>query len=180
MKYPKLDNRIAETYVAGSNSTNKNAMYDSYIRAFRWASDRIASNPNGGVIGFITNGGWIEGNAAAGMRQALVDEFDSIYVLDLRGDQRTQGELSRKEGGKIFGSGSRAKVCMTFLVKHGLTPTPSPKERDFMSGLEGEVSPCAAISQAKYAATPSASPHTPASLTAKVYPKSRTIEKEGL
>ncbi len=129
-------------------------MYDSYIRAFRWASDRIASNPNGGVIGFITNGGWIEGNAASGMRQALADEFDSIYVLDLRGDQRTQGELSRKEGGKIFGSGSRAKVCMTFLVKR---PHPQPLSINGEgSFVEGEVSPCAAISQAKYAATPSA------------------------
>ncbi len=124
LKYEKLDSRIEQTYVAGSNSTNKNAMYDSYIRAFRWASDRIEQNPNGGIIGFITNGGWIEGNAAAGMRQALVKEFDSIYVLDLRGDQRTQGELSRKEGGKIFGSGSRAKVCMTFLVKHNVGNTP--------------------------------------------------------
>lgn len=149
LKYPNLDARIAETYVAGSNVTNKNAMYDSYIRAFRWATDRI-DDAHGGIVAFITNGGWIEGNAAAGMRRALANEFDVIYVLDLRGDQRTQGEMSRKEGGKIFGSGSRAKVCMTFLVKHG----------------EGEVSPCAAISQAKYAATPSTSPHTPASLTA--------------
>lgn len=138
LKYPNLDARIAETYVAGSNVTNKNAMYDSYIRAFRWATDRI-DDAHGGIVAFITNGGWIEGNAAAGMRRALANEFDVIYVLDLRGDQRTQGEMSRKEGGKIFGSGSRAKVCMTFLVKHG----------------EGEVSPCAAISQAKYAATPS-------------------------
>ena len=153
LKYPNLDARIAETYVAGSNVTNKNAMYDSYIRAFRWASDRIASNPNGGVIGFITNGGWIEGNAAAGMRQALADEFDSIYVLDLRGDARTQGELRKQEGGNVFESGSRAKVCMTFLVKR---PHPQPLS---ING-EGEVSPCAAISQAKYAATPSTSPHT--------------------
>ena len=146
LKYPKLDARIAETYVAGSTATNKNAMYDSYIRAFRWASDRI-DDEHGGVVGFVTNGGWIEGNAAAGMRQALANEFDSIYVLDLRGDARTQGELRKQEGGNVFESGSRAKVCMTFLVKHG----------------EGEVSPCAAISQAKYAATPSTSPHTPAS-----------------
>ncbi len=117
LKYPKLDKRIAETYAAGSTATNKNAMYDSYIRAFRWAADRI-SNERGGIIGFVTNGGWIEGNAAAGMRKSLCNEFDSIHVFDLRGDQRTQGEMSRKEGGKIFGSGSRAKVCMTFLVKH--------------------------------------------------------------
>lgn len=122
LKYPNLDARIAETYVAGSNVTNKNAMYDSYIRAFRWATDRI-DDAHGGIVAFITNGGWIEGNAAAGMRRALANEFDSIYVLDLRGDARTQGELRKQEGGNVFESGSRAKVCMTFLVKR---PHPQP------------------------------------------------------
>ena len=157
LKYDKLDKRIAETYVNTSMSANRNAVYDSYIRAFRWASDRLFRNPNGGMIGFITNGSWLEGNSTNGMRKALADEFDSIYVLDLRGDQRTQGELSRKEGGKIFGSGSRAKVCMTFLVKR---PHPQPLSiNGEESFVEGEVSPCAAISQAKYAATTSAGLH---------------------
>ncbi len=149
LKYPKLDNRISETYVAGSTSTLKNSLYDSYIRAFRWASDRIASNPNGGVIGFITNGKWLDANTMAGFRKSLCDEFDSIYVLDLQGGTRGKDkEGCAKAGGNVFNI--LVGVCMTFLVKHG----------------EGEVSPCAAISQAKYAATPSTSPHTPASLTA--------------
>ncbi len=116
LKYPELDRRIEETYVANSNASRLGSLYDSYIRAFRWASDRLRRDKQGGVIGFITNGGWLDGNAAAGFRKCLQKEFTSVYVFHLRGDQRTSGELSRKEGGKIFGSGSRAPVVITILV----------------------------------------------------------------
>ena len=115
--YPHLEKRLSDTYVAGTKVTNKNALYDSYIKAFRWASDRIDAQ-QGGVIGFVTNGGWLDGNAMDGMRKCLEKEFSAIYVFNLRGNQRTQGELSRKEGGKIFGSGSRSPICITILVKN--------------------------------------------------------------
>lgn len=115
--YPQLEKRVADTYAAGTTAANKNALYDSYVKAFRWASDRIDPN-NGGVIGFVTNGGWLDGNAFDGFRKCLGKEFSSIYVFDLRGNQRTSGELSRKEGGKIFGSGSRAKIVITILIKN--------------------------------------------------------------
>ena len=113
--YPKLDADIRNTYAARSTATNKNSLYDSYIRAIRWASDRIG---NAGVIGFVTNAGWLEANTADGLRKCLADEFSSIYVFHLRGNQRTAGELSRKEGGKIFGSGSRAPIAISLLVKN--------------------------------------------------------------
>ena len=113
--YPYLDGRIRETYAESSTATNKNALYDSYIRAIRWASDRIG---NSGVIGFVTNAGFTEANTADGLRQCLAEEFSSIYVFHLRGNQRTSGELSRKEGGKIFGSGSRAPIAISLLVKN--------------------------------------------------------------
>ena len=137
LKYPNLDARIAETYIAGSKATLKNSLYDSYIRAFRWATDRI-DDANGGIVAFITNGGWIEGNAAAGMRRAFANEFDGIYVLDLRGDARTQGELRKQEGGNVFESGSRAKVCMTFLVKrpHPRPVAPSPNINARSAGVD--------------------------------------------
>ncbi len=115
-KYPKLEKRIEETYVAESNATNKNSMYDSYIKAFRWASDRLDSQ--GGIIAFVSNSGWLDGNAATGFRKSLEKEFSSIYIFNLRGNQRTKGELSRKEGGKIFGSGSRTPIAITLLVKN--------------------------------------------------------------
>lgn len=113
--YPHLDKRIRETYAAQSDATNKNALYDSYIRAIRWASDRIGDS---GIIGFVTNAGFIEANTADGLRKTLADEFSSLYVFHLRGNQRTSGELSRKEGGKIFGSGSRAPIAITLLLKN--------------------------------------------------------------
>lgn len=113
--YPSLDERIRTTYAARSDANNKNALYDSYIRSMRWASDRIG---NAGIIGFVTNAGFVEANTADGLRKCLVDEFSSLYVFHLRGNQRTSGETSRKEGGKIFGSGSRAPIAISLLVKN--------------------------------------------------------------
>lgn len=115
LAYPTLDDKIRATYAERSKATLKNALYDSYIRAFRWASDRIG---NRGVVSFVTNGGWLEGGSMDGFRKSLVDEFSSIYVFNLRGNQYTQGEQSRREGGKIFGSGSRAAIVITMLVKN--------------------------------------------------------------
>ena len=115
-KYPHLDSRIADTYAQASNSTNKNSLYDSYIKAFRWASDRLDPQ-TGGIIAFVSNGAWIDGNASSGFRKCLEDEFYTLYVFNLRGNQRTSGDLSRREGGKIFGSGSRTPIAITILVK---------------------------------------------------------------
>jgi predicted helicase len=70
------------------------------------------------VIGFVTNAGFLDANTADGLRKYLADEFSSIYVFHLRGNQRTSGELSRREGGKIFGSGSRAPIAISILVKN--------------------------------------------------------------
>lgn len=114
VKYPTLDARIAETFAARTEATLLKSLYDSYLRAIRWASDRIGDD---GVIGFVTNGGWIESNTAAGVRKTLAEEFSSIYVFNLRGNQRTAGEQSRREGGKVFGSGSRNTVAVFLLVK---------------------------------------------------------------
>lgn len=118
MKYARLDERIEGTYARYSTASLGKALYDSYVKAFRWASDRISRNENGGIVAFISNGAWLDGNALDGMRYCFEHEFDSIYVLNLRGNQRTSGELSRKEGGKIFGSGSRTPIAITFLVKN--------------------------------------------------------------
>lgn len=118
LSYPALDNRIAKSYAANTNATNKNSLYDSYIKAFRWASDRIAQMKEGGIVAFISNGSWIDGNAQDGMRQCLQDEFTSVYVLNLRGNARTSGELRRKEGDGVFGIGSRTPIAITILVKN--------------------------------------------------------------
>ena len=115
VSYPSLDKRIEESYVARSEAILSKGMYDSYIRAIRWASDRVG---DAGIIGFVTNAGFLEANTADGLRKCLADEFSSLYVFHLRGNQRTSGEISRKEGGKIFGSGSRAPIAISILVKN--------------------------------------------------------------
>ena len=115
--YPNLDAAIARTYAARSTATLKSSLYDSYIRAVRWASDRIVNAEHGGVVAYVTNGGYIDGKAADGLRLTLADEFHHVYIYNLRGNQRTAGEQSRKEGGKIFDSGSRATVAIMLLVK---------------------------------------------------------------
>ena len=122
LSYPYVDARIKDTYSRRTNATLINSLYDSYIRAFRWASDRIAES---GIVAFVTNGGFLRSNAAAGVRAYMHEEFTDVWCFDLRGNQRTQGETSRREGGKIFGSGSRAPVAITILVKN-----PAKKEHE--------------------------------------------------
>ena len=93
----------------------KNSLYDTYKMAIRWASDRIGEQ---GVIAFVTNGSWIDGNADSGIRACLVEEFSSVYVLNLRGNARTSGERRRSEGDNVFDQGSRAPVAITIFVKN--------------------------------------------------------------
>lgn len=115
--YPSLDDEIRRTYAERSTATLKNKLYDSYIRAIKWATLRIEQGAGRGVIAYVTNGGWLDSNVADGMRKTLADEFSAIHIYNLRGNQRTAGEQSRKEGGKVFGGGSRATVAITVLVK---------------------------------------------------------------
>ena len=114
LAYPRLDERIADTYAAQSSGTSKTKLYDSYFRALRWASDRIGER---GVIAFVSNSSFVDGNSTDGVRLSLQEEFSQIFIYDLKGNQRTSGERSRREGGKIFGSGSRTGVAITVLVK---------------------------------------------------------------
>ncbi len=113
--YPHLEGRIAETYATRSRANNKNSLYDSYVKAFRWASDRLGKQ-GGGIIAFVSNGGWLDGSAMDGMRKCLEEEFSSIYVFNLRGNCRTSGELRRREKDNVFGLGSRTPIAITILV----------------------------------------------------------------
>lgn len=115
--YPVLDQRIADTYVAGSTAGLSKGIYDSYIKAYRWATDRL-SPEDGGVIAFISNGTWIDGNSHDGFRASFEKEFDKIYVFNLRGNARTSGELRKREGDGIFGMGSRTPIAITLLVRY--------------------------------------------------------------
>ena len=121
VEYENLDRRIADTYARHSSAASKKSLYDSYVRAIRWGSDRLGE---AGVMAYVTNAGWVDGHSMDGLRKCLAEECSSLYVFHLRGNQRTQGERSRREGGKIFGAGSRAPVAITLFVKN-----PAAKER---------------------------------------------------
>ncbi|MBN8649263.1 MAG: DEAD/DEAH box helicase, partial [Caulobacterales bacterium] len=114
VKYETLDSKIQSTYARHSTG-NPRSLYDNYIRAFRWGSDRIG---NAGIMAYVSNAGWIDSKAADGLRKCLAEDFTSLYIFHLRGNQRTQGEQSRKEGGKIFGSGSRAPISINIFIKN--------------------------------------------------------------
>ena len=114
--YPKLDKRLADTYVAKSNAGLTRGLYDSYIKAFRWASDRLT---NQGVIGFVTNGGYLNSNSTDGLRAGLYEDFNHLYIFNLRGDALGLGEIRKKEGGNVFGAGTRTSVAISVLVKDG-------------------------------------------------------------
>lgn len=116
-KYKTLDQRVQDTYVKKSEATNNNSLYDHYIRAFRWASDRIGDS---GIVCFVSNGGWLTGASGAGVRRSFMEEFNSIYVYNLRGNARCSGEERRKEKDNVFGQGTRTTIAITMLVK---TPT---------------------------------------------------------
>ena len=115
LAYPKLDARIESTYAAQSTAGLKRNLYDSYIRAFRWATDRIGTR---GVVCFVSNGSFIDSGSADGLRKTLAEEFSAIWCLNLRGNARTSGEQRQKERGNVFGQGSRTPVAVTLLVKN--------------------------------------------------------------
>ncbi len=120
MSYPKIDERIQDTYLSKTRSINPGiglirTLYDSYIRSIRWASDRLGDS---GVIGFVTNASFIRSESAAGLRACIQEEFTDVWVFDLRGNARTQGEERKKEAGTVFGGGSRAPVAITILVRN--------------------------------------------------------------
>lgn len=116
IKYPKLDNNILNKYIKKSLKTDgKSKSYDSYIRAIRWGSDRIGKS---GVMAYVTNAGWIDGNAMDGMRKCLAEEYSSLYIFHLRGNARTSGELRRKEKDNVFGQGTRTPIAITLFVKN--------------------------------------------------------------
>ena len=115
--YPTLDGKIARSYIGESESKGlKNPLYDSYVRAIRWTSDRVQAG-DGGIVSFVTNSGFLDGKSFDGFRKVVAQEFHEIYIYDLRGNARTSGDSRQREGGGVFNQGSRAGVAVLLLVK---------------------------------------------------------------
>ncbi len=115
LSHPKLEKRVYEKY--GKNSTSRsvgNTTRDTLIQSIYMASELLKDK---GVLGFVVNGGFIDSKSADGFRKCVAKDFAHLYVLNLRGNARTSGETFKKEGGKIFDSGSRATIAIVFFVK---------------------------------------------------------------
>ena len=110
-KYPTMDARVAETYAKDSTASNKNALADPYVKAIRWASDRIGEE---GVVAFVTNSGFLDSVAFDGMRKHLADDFDAIYILNLSGNVRKNPKLSGTTH-NVFGI--QVGVSINFFIK---------------------------------------------------------------
>ena len=115
--YPLLRKRISRTYAAASTAKNQKSLYDTYIQAIRMASDRVQESEDGGVVAFVTNAGFIEGESASGIRKYLMDEFHDVYCLNMRGNARGSGDIRRREGGSVFGGNTQTGVAILMLVK---------------------------------------------------------------
>ena len=118
LNYPYLDNQISETYVKLSKAKYSAYMYDSYIRAFRWASDRINDS---GIISFVTNGSFVDSSSADGFRASLAHEFNKLYIFNLRGNANSAGEFRKKEKGNVFGEGTKTPIVISILIKNNLS-----------------------------------------------------------
>ena len=103
-----VDNRVRATYAAASTAQLKNKLYDPYVKSLRWASDKIGPE---GIIALITNNSFIDGKMFDGLRQCLVEEFDTLYLLNLGGNIRK----GQPGDSNVFGI--QVGVSINFLVK---------------------------------------------------------------
>lgn len=112
-EYPEIDKRIKDTYIKHSTA-QKTKLYDMYARFLRWASDRLSEN---GVIAFVSNNSFIDSRSYDGFRKVVANEFNEIYIVDLKGDARTSGPRRQREGGNVFNDQIRVGIAVYFLVR---------------------------------------------------------------
>jgi len=112
--YPYVDKRVAETYVKDSKAQNNNALSDVYVKAIKWASDRIKDE---GIVAYITNNGFLDGYAFDGMRKHLEKDFSKIIHINLKGNARTSGERRQREAGNVFDDAIRVGVGISLFIR---------------------------------------------------------------
>ena len=118
-KYETMDKLIAETYAKDSKATLRNKLYDPYVKAIRWALDRIGDE---GVVAFVTNNSFLDGVAFDGMRKHLAADCDAIYILDLGGNARRGLKVS---DANVFGI--RVGVSINLFVRNRQNSSESPR-----------------------------------------------------
>lgn len=113
ISYPAIDRRVKETYIKNSQA-RKTKAYDLYARFLRWASDRLGKN---GIIAFVSNNSFIDARTYDGLRKVITEEFNEIYIINLKGNARTSGDRRHQEGGNIFNDKIRVGIAVYFLVR---------------------------------------------------------------
>ena len=103
-----VDGRVRATYAAASSAQLKNKLYDPYVKAIRWATDKLGDE---GIVVFISNNSFIDAQMFDGMRQHLADEFDILYILDLGGNVR------KGQSGDANVFGIQVGVSINVLIK---------------------------------------------------------------
>lgn len=98
--YDEIDDRIRDTYAKDSSATLKNKLYDPYVRFFRWAVDRLGTNP--GIVCFVSNNSFVDHDAFDGMQKHLLRDFTRIYHVDLHGNVNRDRTLSGTQH-NVFG-----------------------------------------------------------------------------
>jgi predicted helicase len=116
-KYKVIDGRVKDTYSKDSKATLRNALADPYVKAIRWAEDRIGDE---GIVAFVTNNSFLDSIAFDGMRKHLGQDFSKIYILDLKGNVRKDSMrdgIPIGEKHTVFGLSAMVGISVTFLVK---------------------------------------------------------------
>lgn len=113
-EYPEIDKRIKDTYIKQSTA-RKTKLYDMYVRFIRWASDRLAKN---GIVAFVSNSSFIDSRSFDGFRKVIYQEFNQIYIIDMKGNARTSGEKRRQNGGNIFNDTIKVGIAIYFLIRN--------------------------------------------------------------
>ena len=130
--YIEIDRRIKNTFIKASQVSNRNRVYDMYVRFYRWAMDRLDPR-RGGIIAFVTNRNFLSALSFNGFRKCVYEDFDYIYIVDLGGDIRANYGKGLKIS-NVFDI--QVGVCITFLVK---TARLNRREKLFYFALNDEA-----------------------------------------
>ena len=127
VKYPGLDKRVKYTYSQGGSGGLQSELYNSYIKAFRWATDRIMNirgnddtGEGRGIVAFVSAGGWISKTVADQMRRRMREDYSKLYIFHLRGDGRAKmaSKANNWQGENVFGQGSMSSIAISILVRN--------------------------------------------------------------
>ncbi len=116
-RYPVIDAHVSATYGRDSKATLVRKLSDPYVKAIRWATDRIGDE---GIVALVTNNSFVDMISFDGMRKHLEQDFNRIYVFDLKGDIRRDSMrdgIPLGEQHTVFGLAAMVGIAISFFIK---------------------------------------------------------------